>query len=197
MAFQSYWFQTNIPKEIITVIENDLKQFDSLKGESELTGGRKDHDRRNSENVWIPTTHWVGGFVWHYVQKANRENFLYNLTAIDNESLQYTIYNKGQFYEWHTDSSISSHHSPASFDETLQPPAEYIRKLSIVFQLTDDTQYEGGDLEIQSDEGEIYKAPRTQGSVIIFDSRARHRVTPVTDGIRKSLVGWVMGPRWK
>jgi PKHD-type hydroxylase len=197
MAFQSYWFQTNIPTDIIKIIEDDVKQFDSLKIQSALIGGQENLSKRNSENSWIPTTHWVGGFIWHYIQKANRENFLYDLTAIDNESLQYTVYNKNQFYDWHTDSSISLQKSPTTFNETLTPSIEYIRKLSIVCQLTDQTLYSGGDLEIQSDEGDIYKAPREQGTVIVFDSRARHRVTPITDGIRKSLVGWVVGPRWK
>ena len=42
-----------------------------------------------------------------------------------------------------------------------------------------------------------YIAPRERGSIILFDSRTPHRVHKVRKGERKSLVGWVVGPRWK
>ena len=32
-----------------------------------------------------------------------------------------------------------------------------------------------------------------KGSMIIFPSHIWHRVKPVTKGIRKSLVGWIVG----
>jgi predicted 2-oxoglutarate/Fe(II)-dependent dioxygenase YbiX len=197
MAFQSYWYQTNLPEEIIKIVEEDIKTFDESRSQSYLTGDRINTEKRKSENAWIPTTHWVAGLIWHYVQRANRENFLYDLNSIDNESLQYTFYHEGQFYEWHTDSSLSSQHSPASYDEALSPPKEFVRKLSVVLQLSDPESYEGGNLEIQDYEGGTYTAPREKGTIIMFDSRALHRVTPVTKGIRKSIVGWVVGPRWR
>jgi len=36
-----------------------------------------------------------------------------------------------------------------------------------------------------------------QGSIIIFDSREWHRVSPVTKGVRYSLVSWSLGPAFK
>jgi hypothetical protein len=74
-------------------------------GDSKLFGDALNKEKRNSQNTWIPTTHWVAGFLWHYVQRANRENFLYDLRNIDGESLQYTRYEAGQFYGWHNDAS--------------------------------------------------------------------------------------------
>ena len=38
---------------------------------------------------------------------------------------------------------------------------------------------------------------RQKGTIIIFPSFIRHRVTPVTKGVRKSLVVWVDGPRFR
>ena len=38
------------------------------------------------------------------------------------------------------------------------------------------------------------KAPKKRGQMVIFPSETIHRVTPVTKGIRKSIVGWVIGP---
>jgi PKHD-type hydroxylase len=43
----------------------------------------------------------------------------------------------------------------------------------------------------------IYEVPKKKGLLVCFDSRARHRVNKVTSGRRKSLVGWVVGPRWR
>ena len=42
-----------------------------------------------------------------------------------------------------------------------------------------------------------FTAPKNRGCMIVFDSRTIHRVTNIESGIRKSLVGWVLGPRWK
>ena len=25
---------------------------------------------RNSKNAWIPTSHWIGGFIWYYIQSG-------------------------------------------------------------------------------------------------------------------------------
>ena len=74
---------------------------------------------------------------------------------------------------------------------------ELIRKLSFSMQLSGPDDYEGGNLQFQLDNGECIFAPRQKGAVILFDSRLRHRVLPITKGIRKSLVGWCNGPRWR
>jgi PKHD-type hydroxylase len=89
MAFQSVWYYTDLPKKVIALIEEDLTwKFDSQMKDSTLYGDALNKSKRNSQNAWIPTTHWVGGFLWHYIQRANRENFLYDLTCIDGESMQ-------------------------------------------------------------------------------------------------------------
>ena len=74
---------------------------------------------------------------------------------------------------------------------------EYIRKLSFSIQLSDPEDYEGGELEFNVNNEERFFAPNKKGTVIIFDSRIQHRVLEVKSGVRKSLVGWVVGPRWK
>ena len=74
---------------------------------------------------------------------------------------------------------------------------ELVRKLSVVIQLSNPEDYEGGNLQLLSEDGKKYFAPRQRGTIIIFDSRTQHRVLKVTKGRRKSLVGWIVGPRWK
>ena len=57
--------------------------------------------------------------------------------------------------------------------------------------------YRGGEVEFINSAGERYFAPKQKGTLIVFDSRTKHRVRTVKSGLRKSLVGWVVGPRWK
>ena len=75
---------------------------------------------------------------------------------------------------------------------------ECVRKLSFSLQLTNPNTYNGGNLEFKSSEtNEIITAPKEQGTLIVFDSRIEHRVSPIESGTRKSIVGWVVGPRWR
>ena len=160
---------------------------------------------RNSKHTWVSSSHWTGGFLWHYVERANRENFLYDLKCLDHEIIQYTIYNEGDYYDWHTDGGLTTHYKPQFIgnstdgvgNDFYNQNTELVRKLSFSLQLSDPEDYEGGELELINEIGESYLAPKTQGCLILFDSRTRHRVRTVTKGTRKSLVGWVLGPRWK
>lgn len=206
MAFQSIWYFTNLPEDIVNIIEKDLaKHFDEQMSDSRLEGNHLNKKQRNSKNTWVPTNHWISGFIWHYIERANRENFLYDLYCIDKESLQYTKYHEGEFYNWHNDANLLNHYKPTAVgNETdklaqdyLNKKIELIRKLSFVLQLSDPDDYEGGNLQLLNYSGNSHIAPRKKGTIIMFDSRTQHRVLKVKKGVRKSLVGWVVGPRWK
>ena len=87
-----------------------------------------------------------------------------------------------------------------------------MRKLSLTFCLSDPNKYEGGELQFYNGERprlgytlsdgteitaeQIKEDIRSQGSVIVFDSRDWHRVTPVTKGTRYSIVCWSVGPNF-
>jgi len=211
LAYQSIWFQTDLNPKIIDIIEEDLKDnFDPHLQDSRVGDGdygTVDRDKSNAKNAWVPTTHWVAGFVWHYVMKANRENFLYDLTNIDGESLQYTVYGEGEYYGWHNDAGLASYYKPVSggnrghgeaqFQDFVNENCEKVRKLSFSLLLSDPDTYEGGNLQLMAEDGKSYIAPRQRGTIILFDSRTQHRVQKVTSGVRKSLVGWTVGPRFR
>jgi PKHD-type hydroxylase len=206
LAYQSIWYETQLNPKIIETIEEDLTdKFQEQMGDSRLMGDALNRDKRNSKNAWVPTHHWTAGFVWHYVERANRENFLYDIRNIDGESMQFTQYGVGEFYGWHNDAGISCHYKPVSVgnhhegraQDYLNENLELVRKLSFVVQLSDPDDYEGGNLQLLAEDGKSYFAPRKRGTVIVFDSRTQHRVLKVTKGTRKSLVGWVVGPRGK
>jgi PKHD-type hydroxylase len=206
MAYQSIWYFTDLPEDVVEIVEKDLtEKFDDQMGDSRLMGDSLNKEKRNSQNAWVPSQHWLGGFLWHYIERANRENFLYNLRCIDGESMQYTRYGEGQFYGWHNDAGLAGQYKPVSFgnrsegiaQDYLNENVEMVRKLSFVLQLSDPDSYEGGNLQLLDEAGKSYFAPRKRGTVILFDSRTMHRVTKVKSGLRKSIVGWTVGPRWK
>ena len=208
MALQSVWYYTDIPEKIVKIIEEDLSEkFDPQMADSKLGGDILNKDKRNSQNAWIPTAHWVGGFMWHYIQRANRENFLYDLRCIDGESMQYTRYEEGQYYGWHNDAGLQTQYKPVSVsnrvtgEPTMQDfvneNCEMVRKLSFAMQLSDPDDYEGGNVQLLDEAGNSYICPRQRGCVVLFDSRTQHRVLKVTKGTRKSIVVWTVGPRWK
>ena len=210
MAFQSIWYFTDLPQDTINTLEKELCKYDSKLEESRLHGNVLDKGKRKSTNWWLSSDSWIAGFLWHYVQKANRNNFLYDLTHIDGESLQYTRYGVGEYYNWHSDSSIPEQYKPqiqisakesTTNDNYLRERTaiknELVRKISFSLQLSDPDDYEGGNIQFIDESNQNYIAPRQKGSLIIFDSRTKHRVCKVRSGVRKSIVGWVVGPRWK
>ena len=206
MAYQSIWYYTDLPDKVVDLIEEDLTEnFDPQMGDSKLHGDALNKDKRNSQNAWIPTNHWCAGFLWHYIMRANRENFMYDLRNIDGESMQYTRYEKGQFYGWHNDAGLSTQYKPVSSgnrsdglaQDFVNENIELVRKLSFSLQLSDPDDYEGGNVQLLDESGNNYVVPRQRGCITLFDSRTQHRVLKVTKGTRKSIVGWTVGPRWK
>ena len=208
MAYQSTWYFTDLAEKVVDIIAEDLTEnFDPQMADSKLHGDALNKDKRNSQNAWIPTHHWVGGFIWHYIMRANRENFLYDLKCIDGESMQYTRYSEGQFYKWHNDAGLPTQYKPVAqsnrgnsaehAQDFINENCEWVRKLSFAMQLSDPDDYEGGNVQLLDEGGKSYIAPRKRGCIILFDSRTQHRVLKVTKGIRKSIVGWTGGPRWK
>jgi PKHD-type hydroxylase len=138
---------------------------------------------RISEIAWMfpdNDTKWIYDKLSWILRQLNAQFYRFNITGFD-EPLQYTIYNgseeEGGHYTWHRDTG-----------------GDAPRKLSIVMQLSDQSEYEGGDLEILNANGGILKVDKKKGFIVMFPSYATHRVTPVTSGIRRSLVVWASGP---
>jgi PKHD-type hydroxylase len=117
------------------------------------------------------------------------------------------VYGESEYYGWHNDSSIETHYKPVRkgnrgsgqeiTTDFINEKCERVRKLSFSLLLSDPDTYEGGNLQLLDSAGKSYIAPRQRGTIILFDSRTQHRVMKVTKGVRKSLVGWTVGPRWK
>jgi|TARA_B100000073_G_scaffold165006_1_gene136608 PKHD-type hydroxylase len=199
MANSSQWFQTDMPQELVDIICKDVTQFDG-ELDTAVTYGGVQLEQRDSKTGWIPHNHWVVGLCWHYVMLANERNFCYDIGGFEMEGgLQYTSYDPGEYYNWHVDGDINNHSPDAGNvrDNFINRNSEKVRKLSFILQLSSHEDYTGGEVQLQYTSHRTQFMPKTRGTVIVFDSRTLHRVKAVKTGNRKSLVGWVWGPRWK
>ena len=136
---------------------------------------------RSSKICWI-SDQWIKDLLWKYVKNVNEINFHVNVDNIS--ELEFTEYRSEEngHYDWHHDVNWSSEDI---FD----------RKISVTVQLSDEKEYEGGNFEF--DEIKTNINFKSQGTILIFPSYLRHKVTPVKSGIRRSLVAWFFGPNWQ
>jgi len=198
MAYEAMWYQSHLPDELIDPLVLTLEKSDNFI-DSETKGGLA-LAVRDSSNQWIPDTHWIGGLLWHYVTLANDSNFGYDIKEFDHNSIQYTRYKTGQYYGWHKDDGVGSIVSPDPkhpVDSFIDRNTKQIRKLSVVVQLSSHEDYTGGEFQMMEDQNRTFFAPKTKGTIIIFDSRLPHRAKKVLSGERRSLVAWVTGPQWR
>ena len=75
------------------------------------------------------------------------------------------------------------------------PMEDRARKISFSLGLNDADEYEGGELVLNLGSKSIHSYRLSKGEVLIFPSYILHKVTPVTKGFRKVIVGWGVGPR--
>ncbi len=152
---------------------------------STVSGSNKeDNTLRKSRVISVDPsqekTLWFFHKTTQLASSTNAERYGFELHGFY-EPLQLATYEEGDFFDWHADFGSG----PSSN-----------RKLSITIQLSDPNSYEGGDLEFMINKQAV-KAPRNQGTAIVFPSFVLHRVTPVTKGCRRSIVGWVHGPPFR
>ena len=162
--------------DITQVATCQPEQGGTIFASSEIVAGT-----RVSTIRWL-SEQWVKDLLWHYVRRSNYDSF--NIDVDNKAEMQFTEYyaKQGGQYDWHQDVHWNGQ-------------TDTDRKLSVTVQLSDTSEYEGGDFEF--DEVKTTANFRSKGTVLVFPSYLRHRVLPVTSGTRRSLVAWFFGPRWK
>jgi PKHD-type hydroxylase len=171
--------------ELGSSLPSDDAGLEGAAGES-----TSDDSLRLSRTAWIPydeSSAWIYRKLALVADRANRR-YRFELTGFE-EDLQFTSYDRpGAFYTWHQD----------GLDATVAN-----RKLSLVVQLSDPSQYEGGELEVFATAEHAHRgdpAPdpsAARGTVVVFPSFELHRVCPLRSGVRHSLVSWVSGPPFR
>jgi PKHD-type hydroxylase len=135
----------------------------------------------NEQNMWIFER--INGVI-----EILNDRF-YNMDLYGYDSMQYTEYNSEEkgHYGFHMDSAIGGANAIGD-----------TRKLSLSMFLNDPSEYKGGKFQFnEGTEKNAVDVPQIRGRMILFPSFMIHRVTPVTKGVRKSLVVWVLGPKFR
>ena len=207
----SFWYFTSVlsSKFCDELIQygNSLREQEALIGDitSKQEAGKEitkeDIDnlkrKRDSNISWIAEP-WLYREIHPYVELANK-NAEWNFQWDFSEACQFTKYKLNQYYDWHQDGWNEPYDRPTAPDFHGK-----IRKLSVTVSLSDQNDYEGGELEFDfrnRDDGKedrrACKEILPKGSICVFPSFIWHRVTPVTKGIRYSLVMWSLGYPFK
>ena len=179
-----------LPADILDRIENECQRYPSvdraglgLRGETTLS------EYRTSDIKWInkenEQSSFIADILWSYAKEANRNAFGFDVDYFS--EIQYTTYfgSEGGKYEWHHDTFWGN-------------DSKYDRKITVVIQMSDPEDYEGGVFELDGQyEGPNLQDLQRRGTVLVFPSFIPHRVTEVTKGVRKTLITWVEGPKFR
>lgn len=183
-----YW-RGQLNSEMIESIIQTGDQYPIADAGLGFDGSTKIDGYRSSEIRWIDpnseSNRYITDMLWYYAREANRNAFGFDIDYLPD--IQYTKYHASENgkYGWHCDTFWAN-------------PSTYDRKISIVIQLSDPSEYEGGDFQLDPIYPQLpVNEIKEKGTVIVFPSFLNHRVTPVTKGTRKSLVSWIQGPKFR
>ena len=176
-------WQAELSDEVIDDIIERCEEYPASTAMAE--NHNVDDGYRRSVVRWPNDDSELKAIIWNYGNIAN--GFSFGFDIINKFDIQFTTYHgtdKG-CYNWHKDNEFMKE-------------GYYDRKLSVVIQLNDPSDYEGGNFEFDID-GEVISPEgfENKGSIIVFPSFLKHRVTEVTKGTRNSLVSWIEGPHFR
>lgn len=175
------WWDNGFSAGELDILQNKAKNAGE-RATVQTGAGTIRTDVRRSSVSWAdinPENAWVFKKLAYIGASLNAQYYGFDLTGFG-EGLQLTNYDGTEegMYTWHQDYA-----------------ALVCRKLTLVVQLSDPSEYEGGELQIST--GPVHTVKKQRGFVAAFPSWALHQVTPVTKGTRQSLVAWISGPDFK
>jgi predicted 2-oxoglutarate/Fe(II)-dependent dioxygenase YbiX len=134
---------------------------------------------RDVKRVTLHSYRGIGATMAGMGMAANRQAWKFDVTH--SNQTDYLRYDKDGHYKAHVDTFI-------------KPDDKETRKLTVLVFLNND--FEGGKLFLQNGDEKIYP-PQDPGTCLVFPSFMMHGVEPVTKGIRRSIVTWLVGPWFK
>tara|TARA_R110000787_G_scaffold16146_5_gene49342 strand:- start:386 stop:1012 length:627 start_codon:yes stop_codon:yes gene_type:complete len=201
-----YWFfenkvDTRTCKKIIALHNKQQKELGRIgtfpKQTFKKLNKKQNKSLKEKRNSYVTffNKDWIFKLLKPFISTANKNSgWDFNLDWCEPVQITKYVGNKKQHYDWHCDTGVEHVENDGN---------NKIRKLSIVISLSDSKDYRGGDFEFQyrstDDPTLITPVPilKNQGTVVVFPSYIWHRVKPVTEGVRYSLVAWVRGKKFK
>jgi predicted 2-oxoglutarate/Fe(II)-dependent dioxygenase YbiX len=177
-----YWhFPDAMTPEAAKKLINSLES--QTQGEAALIGnsgsGKLNKEIRDVKKVNLPSYRGIGATMVGLGMAANHEAWKFDVTH--SNQTDYLRYDEHGHYKAHVDTF-------------LNPNEKECRKLTVLVFLND--EFEGGKLFLQNGHEKIYP-PQGPGTCLVFPSFMMHGVEPVTKGIRRSIVTWLVGPWFK
>jgi PKHD-type hydroxylase len=156
---------------------------------AELSVGGASYDGiRRTLVAWVernPKTEFFHRRLEEAVLALNARFFRFDLSGL--ATFQYALYGgpEGGHFEWHKD-----------YGRDPSDPDREPRKLTLSLQVSAPSDYDGCELQVRGGH-QIDVAPKTRGTLVGFPANVLHQVTPITRGIRRSLVIWAVGPEFR
>ena len=166
-------------EECRRLINLPLPVADATINVPDVGDGQVNHEVRRTRDKPVPPDEehaWIFQRIGNLVSRANQYSYQFQLNQL--VTIHVLEYSPGGFYDWHIDLGVDVYAT---------------RKISLVTFLTPPEEYEGGELCFM-DKGEPLKL--AQGTTVLFPSYLLHKVQPVTQGTRFTLVSWVHGPSY-
>ena len=159
-----------------------------------------DGNRKLEENTRKGKICWDKEHQCPHLWKLKNQIIDYNKSHQMNLSgamdVQAAMYPVGAHFKRHQDTHVDLDHYKSS-----NMRSHRTRKISATIQLSNSSDYEGGELHMTTDynsKGSTgIQAPKDIGTMVLFPSWLKHQVNPVTKGLRYALVLWAEGPFWK
>tara|TARA_R110000744_G_scaffold58737_1_gene122569 strand:- start:3069 stop:3650 length:582 start_codon:yes stop_codon:yes gene_type:complete len=173
------WWEGAFTEEQLDWLQARARESSNAAKVGGVGNGAVSEEIRRSNVSWLNNsteTRWLFEIIGHVTSSLNVDYFNFSLSGLG-EQMQLTNYLESQqgAYGWHQDFG----NGPS-------------RKLSLVVQLSDPMDYEGGNLEVMTS-GNPQTIKKQRGLIVAFPAWTLHRVTPVTTGSRQSLVIWASG----
>jgi PKHD-type hydroxylase len=184
-----YWDDAFTNEELEKIVSY-CEQFELNYGTTFGSENKEDAEKHRVSNVRFhdrnPDTAWIFDRLNFVIQSANEMYYNFHLNGYS--KFQYTTYdaeNSGH-YNWHKDMITGKQEL-----SDVEP-----RKLSLTLLLND--SFSGGEFCINLGSENKPDIPEMKkGRIILFPSFIIHKVAPITKGTRRSLVVWVLGPKFR
>ena len=176
-----YWY---VPNAIADVsCDQMMQKFEAADSHKAFVGdgddGVVDLAIRDVNKIQITHELGIGATLSGMGMNINQRAWKFDITH--SNQAEYLKYDANGHYKTHVDTFCC-------------PGANETRKLTVLAFLNDD--FEGGKLYLENGHERIYP-PQEKGTVLVFPSFMNHGVEPVTNGIRRSIVTWLVGPWFK
>lgn len=180
-----YYYKNIFNDQMIEHLENMVyKNYKFSKGRTgfaELGTDTDSYQTNNRDIAYItpkPESKWLYDLLFPLALEANEKLFHFDIDVVT-DPIHYVIYPEdGGHLDWHMDTGAYAVNK---------------RKIAMTVQLSDPSEYEGGEFEIWFGGQQSVVVPREKGDVICFPAFCMHRVRPIKRGRRKCLVFWTGG----